>query len=569
MKRETMKRIAVFGAALFLAAGCTTQGRLTYLKFEESNNYSELNASMQLLKYEAYDGSVQQQMSALKEARWISKYMEEEGKREMALRAIAFMAFGSEDGDVRERSLSRLESILSGPDWVGGLLGEEPWPLHLRLAAVNGVIDVATGELGFEELVDDRPMRFGVGTSQRTDAIEFLLDHWEEWDFTLQYEGALGLGRILRTLPTLDRCPADVCDESIRKGFEKWGNMAMDNCPDSVCSESVRGKADEFLGNDEEPEEKQEWREESEELKEEVWAELRDILKNNDLPLLVRTEIALLAGETHLFGIRSELQERFDQVAQDEWLNDESIPSDLRQLIAAVQERQQLYGYPAAQDPVPSSGELTNLAGQTPSFLALHLDAVLREQTRIQETGQVANDPNLAEAVFSAFDPSEEGMLRQGLLQGQVRRNLAQGFRLEDPRLSQMVSDSLNQLERLSEETDRPELARLSLTRQLQMLEQIWPSLKAQGASTGPLLKNLVDRAEATLDLDLRRAYLRVVLAAHSMEPNQVQPLVEGLTSLDVVTRHQIDSVIHPVSDGPLPETEPAPEAFSEETPEA
>lgn len=545
-----MKRIAVFGAALFLAAGCTTQGRLTYLKFEESNNYSELNASMQLLKYEAYDGSVQQQMSALKEARWISKYMEEEGKREMALRAIAFMAFGSEDGDVRERSLTRLEEILSGPSWLGEALGDEPWPLHLQLAAVNGVIDVATGELGFEQLVDDRPMRFGVETSQRTDAIEFLLDHWEEWEFALQHEAALGLGRILRTLPTLDRCPADVCDESIRKGFEKWGNMAMDNCPDSVCSESVRGKAEEFLGNDEEPDEKREWLEESEELKEEVWDELQDQLKNNDLPLLVRVEIALLSGETHLFGVRGELQEKLDQVVQNDWLTDESIPSDLRQLISVIQERRQLYNYPAEQPLVPEAGELVNLAQQTPSFLALHLDALIRQQLNFQQTGQLAGVPNLADLAFADLELTETGMLRHNLSSHLLMQGMLAGFFLEDRSLEARALGTLAQLDRLMEEESNPEWTRLALKKQLTLMEQIWPSFAKQGFNASGLLNELVRKAETALDLDLQRSYLRVVLAAYPVYPDAVRPLLEGVTSLDVLTRHQIDSVLNPIVDG-------------------
>ena len=37
--------------------GCTTQGRLTYLVFEESENYIELKTSMEELKIEGYEGS--------------------------------------------------------------------------------------------------------------------------------------------------------------------------------------------------------------------------------------------------------------------------------------------------------------------------------------------------------------------------------------------------------------------------------------------------------------------------------------------------------------------------------
>ncbi|MEC8843218.1 MAG: hypothetical protein VXX42_04500, partial [SAR324 cluster bacterium] len=100
---------------LFIA-GCTTQGRLTYLVFEESENYIELKTSMEELKIEGYEGSNQQQFSALKEARYISKHMDERPgdsvRRDLAVSALVFLAFASDDGDVNDRSLSRLETLL-------------------------------------------------------------------------------------------------------------------------------------------------------------------------------------------------------------------------------------------------------------------------------------------------------------------------------------------------------------------------------------------------------------------------------------------------------------------------
>ena len=61
-------------SAVFLIwfSGCTTQGRLTYLTFEKSYNYQELNSSMEKLKNQ-YDSSIQLQYSALRELRYISK----------------------------------------------------------------------------------------------------------------------------------------------------------------------------------------------------------------------------------------------------------------------------------------------------------------------------------------------------------------------------------------------------------------------------------------------------------------------------------------------------------------
>ena len=80
--------------------GCTTQGRLTYLVFEESENYIELKTSMEELKIEGYEGSNQQQFSALKEARYISKHMDERPgdsvRRDLAVSALVFLAYASD-----------------------------------------------------------------------------------------------------------------------------------------------------------------------------------------------------------------------------------------------------------------------------------------------------------------------------------------------------------------------------------------------------------------------------------------------------------------------------------------
>ncbi len=80
-------RLLAFTVSVLLVAGCTTQGRRTALTFERSFFYEELYDSMEQLKYYGYDESVQQSMSVLKTARWVSKYEQEPGKRELAVRA--------------------------------------------------------------------------------------------------------------------------------------------------------------------------------------------------------------------------------------------------------------------------------------------------------------------------------------------------------------------------------------------------------------------------------------------------------------------------------------------------
>ena len=82
----------VFAVSFMLLSGCATQGRLTSLTFQQSSSYETLDSSMEKLKSQ-YESSLQEQFSALREMRYLSKHMEEPGKREMALQALTFFAF--------------------------------------------------------------------------------------------------------------------------------------------------------------------------------------------------------------------------------------------------------------------------------------------------------------------------------------------------------------------------------------------------------------------------------------------------------------------------------------------
>ena len=168
MRYSSLLILAVF---LIWLSGCITQGRWTYLTFEKSFNYQELNSSMEKLKNQ-YDSSIQQQVSALREIRYISKHMKEPGKREMALSALTFFAFVSDDGDIRDRSLSRLNTVLDEPEW----------PTHLKFTIIDSIVELVAGSLGFQEKHDGMMMVFGVETDLREDALMFLLDKFEEFE---------------------------------------------------------------------------------------------------------------------------------------------------------------------------------------------------------------------------------------------------------------------------------------------------------------------------------------------------------------------------------------------------
>ena len=172
--------------AFFWLSGCATQGRLTSLTFNSSEVYKSLDSSMEKLKSQ-YRGSLQEQLSALKTLRFISKHNTDPGKREMALRALTFFAFASVDGDIRDRSISRLETVLESQDWK----------INLKFSVIDSLIDLLTGDLGFQEEHDGVEMNFGLSSGIREDALKFLLDGFDSFETEIQYYAVTGFNRFL------------------------------------------------------------------------------------------------------------------------------------------------------------------------------------------------------------------------------------------------------------------------------------------------------------------------------------------------------------------------------------
>ena len=165
MKRNLLLVITVI--YLIWLGACTTQGRLTYQTFENSDNYTELHESMEELKKAGYNGSIQQQVSAVKALRYISKYMtEEQGKQEMAVHSLIFLAFGSTDGDIQARSKSRINTILENPTW----------DLSMKWAVIEGIGDFIQGHLGYQESFNEVTYNLPLEYSERKDATEYLLE---------------------------------------------------------------------------------------------------------------------------------------------------------------------------------------------------------------------------------------------------------------------------------------------------------------------------------------------------------------------------------------------------------
>ncbi len=511
----------IFALSLVWLSGCITQGRLTSLTFKKSFNYKTLDSSMEELKSQ-YESSIQEQVSALREIRYISKHMGEPGKREIALRAMTFFAFASDDGDIRDRSLSRLEAVLESPEW----------PTYLKFAVIDSTVDLVTGELGFQEKHDGVLMRFGVKSGIREDALKFLLSNFDQLTPELQYHSVSALHRLLLTVPTLENCPENICDEDVRKNQEEWDigrevkNLIPSNADPIAVEAGAYGAATKRVPLDE----REDWNEEMDELKEVVWDWMQDPLEDLDVQVLIQGRLTRYAGEIEIFSLQEDMAEDFrEQIST--WAASEDISVDLRQLLGASREKVKLYGFPAKKSPLLSEEKYANILNGPLNFLETHLDAVLHQQLEFQKSGFNSEQPETIEQVFSLYEGTSEDQLKREIVLENVTAALEKGLIVDTLNLTSSV---VKVTESVRSETE--------LVPFLRFVGALFPSIKLQKRSPRSLFEILVEKAVAAENLSLRRHYLNAVLAGAGIFPEEANLRLAFAGDQDIVTQNMIDS---------------------------
>jgi len=521
--RDLMRNttFVIFALSLMWLCGCITQGRLTSQTFKKSFNYKTLDSSMEKLKSQ-YESSLQEQVSALREIRYISKHMGEPGKREIALRAMTFFAFASDDGDIRDRSLSRLEAVLESPEW----------PTYLKFALIDSTVDLVTGELGFQEKHDGVLMRFGVKSGIREDALKFLLSNFDQLKPELQYHSVSALHRLLLTVPTLENCPEDICDEDVRKNQEEWDigrevkNLIPANADPIAVEAGAYGAATKRVPLDE----REDWNEEMDELKEVVWDWMQDPLEDLDIHLLIQGRLIRFAGEIENFSLQEDMAEDFrEQIST--WAESEDISVDLRQLLAASREKVKLYGFPAKKSPLLSEEKYANILNGPLNFLETHLDAVLHQQLEFQKSGFNSEQPETIEQVFSLYEGTSEDQLKREIVLENVTAALENGLIVDTLNLTTSV---VKVTESVRSETE--------LVPFLRFVGALFPSMKLQNRSPRSLFEILVEKAVAAENLSQRRLFLNAVLAGAGIFPDEANLRLAFAGDQDVVTQNMIDS---------------------------
>ena len=521
--RDLMRNttFVIFALSLVWLCGCITQGRLTSLTFKKSSIYKTLDSSMEKLKSQ-YESSLQEQVSALREIRYISKHMGEPGKREIALRAMTFFAFASDDGDIRDRSLSRLEAVLESPEW----------PTYLKFAVIDSTVDLVTGELGFQEKHDGVLMRFGVKSGIREDALKFLLSNFDQLTPELQYHSVSALHRLLLTVPTLENCPENICDEDVRKNQEEWElgrevkNLIPANADPTAVEAGAYGAATKRVPLDE----REDWNEEMDELKEVVWDWMQDPLEDLDIQFLIQGRLIRFAGEIEIFSLQEDMAEDFrEQIST--WAESEDISVDLRQLLAASREKVKLYGFPAKKSPLLSEEKYVNILNGPLNFVETHLDAVLHQQLEFQKSGFNSEQPETIEQVFSLYEGTSEDQLKREIVLENVTAALENGLIVDTLNLTTSV---VKVTESVRSETE--------LVPFLRFVGALFPSMKLQKRSPRSLFEILVEKAVAAENLSLRRLYLNAVLAGAGIFPEEANLRLAFAGDQDIVTQNMIDS---------------------------
>jgi len=528
--RDLMRNttFVIFALSLMWLCGCITQGRLTSQTFKKSSIYKTLDSSMEKLKSQ-YESSLQEQVSALREIRYISKHMGEPGKREIALRAMTFFAFASDDGDIRDRSLSRLEAVLESPEW----------PTYLKFAVIDSTVDLVTGELGFQEKHDGVLMRFGVKSSIREDALKFLLSNFDQLTPELQYHSVSALHRLLLTVPTLENCPENICDEDVRKNQEEWDigrevKIAIPSNADPTAVEAgAYGAATKRVPLDE----REDWNEEMDELKEVVWDWMQDPLEDLDVQVLIQGRLTRFAGEIEIFSLQEDMAEDFRQQIST-WAASEDISVDLRQLLGASREKVKLYGFPAKNSPLLSEEKYANILNGPLNFVETHLDAVLHQQLEFQKSGFNSEQPETIEQVFSLYEGTSEDQLKREIVLEIVTAALENGLIVDTLNLTTSV---VKVTESVRSETE--------LVPFLRFVGALFPSMKLQKRSPRSLFETLVEKAVAAENLSLRRLFLNAVLAGASIFPDEANLRLAFAGDQDVVTQNMIDSELQKIEE--------------------
>ena len=190
MKR--MKQLLAFALIALGLAACTSQAKRTHQAFENPEaDYYLLQEALNDLYIYLEDGGTVEQHKAVKALRHISQHLEEPGKREMGVAGLTVLAAYGSDNQAEDLAESRLDDLYHNGS------------LHMQLAVVRAKRDLVMGDLRivqretslFSNDIDFTPQL--ADEDARANAVEFLVERFEDGEPVVQYEVAKAFGLIL------------------------------------------------------------------------------------------------------------------------------------------------------------------------------------------------------------------------------------------------------------------------------------------------------------------------------------------------------------------------------------
>ncbi|HJO58059.1 MAG TPA: hypothetical protein QF772_07555, partial [Nitrospinaceae bacterium] len=241
-----------------------------------------------------------------------------------------------------------------------------------------------------------------------------------------------------------------------------------------------------------------------------------------------KSRIVRWAAKVQNFSMLPEMEESF-QETMARWAENEDIPSNIRQLLKASQERVTLYGVPATKDPVPSKSAYNRAWLREAGFLETHLEAFLLQQISRQKSGLLIGKPRPEELFTSGFGNTPEDRVKREIILEILPDALGRGLVMERVDVLDKLGASMEGAENLSE-----------LTALVRLAESIYPSIRERNWNPQPLIESLVRGAEASEQIERKRLFLKALTAGGEEFPEVVSLALSSI-NLDVLTRQKVE----------------------------
>ena len=265
------KLLLILICSFFL--GCTPTGLRSYIVLTTSKNPQDQREAAEKVMRLAREGSIFDQIKAEGHLRQLSQSAIPE-HQELAIKPLVWFTFVSDDGYVKERSLSHLK----------GVLIHQGWSEAYKLKTLFEVSEFIFGRMGITEEFKGQRYLANSESSERLSAIKFLVEVYPDLSAKLQQDSVLVFSRFLHSKPTIQNCPPEICKSEARI----FAVSQNENMP-----------------------EVQDWNLVLEQLKWDLWISLDSILDQKQISGKSREALLDLNEEVIKFSLSSQLRNKF------------------------------------------------------------------------------------------------------------------------------------------------------------------------------------------------------------------------------------------------------------------